>query len=163
MIPSTLRRTLAPALLAVLPAVLVAAAAPSAHAAADPRPVRPFVPAADEDPDVLAAWQDWEARDVDDYVISVRLSCFCVPSEAVRTVVRGDRTVRVTRGERVLPPGRGWSVDEVYELVSRALPESDSVDVEWSRQGVPTRVAVDPSQLVADDESYYTVSVRRLG
>lgn len=162
MTPSTLRRTLVPALLALLPAVLVGVGTPAAHAA-EPQPVRPFVPSADEDPDVLAAWQDWQARDVDDYVISVRLSCFCVPREAVRTVVRGDRTVRVTRGERVLPPGRGWSVDEVYELVSRAMPESDSVDVEWSRQGVPTRVAVDPSRLVADDERYYTVSVRRLG
>lgn len=162
MTTSTPRRALVPALLVLLPVALLGAGAPSAHAA-DPQPVRPFVPAADEDPDVAAAWQDWQARDVHDYAISVRLSCFCVPREAVRTVVRSDRTVRVERGGRRLAPARGWSVDEVYSLISRALPGSDSVRVEWSRQGVPTSVAIDPSEMVADDETYYTVSVRRLG
>ncbi len=157
------RGTLVRVLLALLPAVLVGAGTTSAYAVADPQPVRPFVPAADEDPELAEAWQDWQARGVDDYVITVRLSCFCVPREAVRTVVRDDRTVRVTRGERRLAPGHGWSVDEVYSLISRALPASDSVRVDWSRQGVPTSVAIDPDELTADEESYYTVSVRRLG
>ena len=161
---STTRRraALVPALLVLLPAALLGAGAPAAHAV-EPQPVRPFVPAADEDADVVAAWQDWQARDVHDYVISVRLSCFCVPREAVRTVVRDDRTVRVERGDRRLAPARGWSVDEVYSLISEALPASDSVRVEWSRQGVPTSVAIDPSEMIADDETFYTVSVRRLG
>lgn len=157
------RALLAPVLLVLVPALLVGAGASSARAATEPEPVRPFVPAPDEDADVASAWQDWQARDVDDYEIRVRLSCFCVPRDAVRTVVRDDRVVRVTRGERRLPSTRGWSVDEVYRLISRARPVSDSVRVDFSRQGVPTFVVVDPDERIADDEAFYTVSVRRLG
>lgn len=42
------------------------------------------------------------AKDIDDYLITVRESCFCVRTEPVETVIRDDRTVRVTRGERRL-------------------------------------------------------------
>ena len=56
--------------------------------------MQPFVPGINEDPDLSAAWQKWQAKGIDDYVITVRLSCFCVRTAPVATVIRDDRTVR---------------------------------------------------------------------
>lgn len=146
---------------ALVPIALIAGAAP-AVAASDPQPVQPFVPGINEDPELSAAWQKWQAKGVDDYVILVRLSCFCVPAKAVRTVIRGDRTVKVTQGDRRLRPRRGWSVDELFSMIRDASAASDSVTTDYSRRGVPQSIAIDPSTMVADDETYYSVSVVRL-
>ncbi len=146
-------------LAALLPLNLGATAA---HAsAADPQPVDPFVPGINEDPELSKAWQAWQSKGIDDYVITVRETCFCVGTQAVRTVIRDDRTVRVTRGDRRLRASRGWSMDELYALVRAAQTEADRVDVEWSPRGVPTSIAVDPSTMIADEETYYTVRLRR--
>ena len=149
------------ALLAVLlPLGLGVAAGPAA--AADPQPVQPFVPGINEDPDLSAAWQSWQSKGIDDYVISVRRSCFCIPTDPVRTVIRNDTTRRVTQGERRLAPRRGWSMDELFSLIRSAGAEADRVDVEWTRRGVPASIAIDPDLHAADEETYYTVSVVRL-
>ena len=88
-------------LAALLPLALGAAAGPAA--AADPQPVQPFVPGINEDPDLSAAWQKWQAKGIDDYVITVRLRpASASATEPVRTVIRDDRTVRVTQGDRRL-------------------------------------------------------------
>ena len=147
-------------LAALVPLGLVATAAPAA--AADPEPVRPFVPGINEDPDLSAAWQTWQSKGIDDYVITVRETCFCVRTAPVETVIRNDRTVRVTRGERRLKTSRGWSMDELYSLIRSARTEAERVDVEWTGRGVPSSIAVDPSTMVADEETYYTVTLSRL-
>lgn len=152
--------TMTRALLAALLLPLTIGAAPAA--AADPQPVRPFVPGADDAPDLAAAWQAWQAKGIDDYVVTVRTSCFCVPTKAVRTVVRNDRTVRVTQGERPLRASRGWSMDELFTTIRTAQAEADRVDVEWTRRGVPTSIGIDPSTMIADEETYYTVRLSRL-
>lgn len=148
-------------LAALLPLTLAAGAAP-AVAAADPQPVQPFVPGINEDPELSAAWQDWQARGIDDYVITVRLSCFCPPSPGVRTVIRDDSTRRVTQGERTLAARRGWSMDELFTMIRGARAESDSVTVDYTRRGVPASIAIDRDQKIADEETYYTVTVSRL-
>ena len=147
-------------LAALLPLGLGATAGPAA--AADPQPVQPFVPGINEDPDLSAAWQKWQSKGIDDYVITVRETCFCVRTEPVETVIRNDRTVRVTRGEQRLRASRGWSMDELYSLVRSARSEAERVDVEWTRRGVPSSIAIDPSAMVADEETYYTVTLNRL-
>jgi hypothetical protein len=148
---------------------LVAALAPialgagtAAAAASDPQPVQPFVPGINEDPELSAAWQTWESKEVDDYVISVRRSCFCVPEKAVRTVIRNDRTVRVTQGDRRLAARRGYSMDELFTMIRKASATSDAVTTDYTRRGIPQSIAIDPGAQVADDETYYTVSLTRL-
>jgi hypothetical protein len=147
----------------VLLSLALGAGAGPAYAAADPRPVDPFVPGINEDPQLTAAWQDWQSRDVDDYVLSVRLRCFCPPSAAIRTVVRDDAIVKVTQGERRLRPGKGWSMDGLFIMLREELAEADSVDVQFTPRGVPTSIAVDPERTAADEETYYAVSLSRLG
>jgi hypothetical protein len=154
--------TMKHALVATLVPIALGAGAAPALAAADPQPVQPFVPGINEDPELAAAWQKWQSKGVDDYVISVRLSCFCVPEKAVRTVIRNDRTVKVTQGDRRLRSRRGWSMDELFTMIREATAASDSVTVDHTRRGVPRSIAVDPSTMVADDETYYTVSLTRL-
>ena len=147
-------------LAALLPLGLGATAGPAA--AADPQPVQPFVPGINEDPDLSAAWQRWQSKGIDDYVISVRLSCFCVPAKPVVTVIRNDRTVKVTQGDRRLRPGRGYSMDELFSMIREASAESDAVTTDYTRRGVPRSISIDPSTMVADDETYYTVTLTRL-
>ena len=150
------------ALLATLVPLAVVAVPAPAPAAVEPRPVQPFVPGIDEDPDLADAWQRWESKDIDDYVISVRLSCFCPPADAVRTVIRDDATRRVTQGERELSTRRGWSVDELFAMIRDASVEADRVEVDWTRRGVPKSITVDPIDNATDDETYYSVSLSRL-
>ena len=147
-------------LAALLPLGLGATAGPAA--AADPQPVQPFVPGINEDPELAAAWQTWQAKGIDDYVITVRETCFCALRKPVETVIRNDRTVRVTQGDRQLKQSRGWSVDELYTLIRSAQGEAERVDVEWTRRGVPSAIAIDPSTMVADEETYYSVTLSRL-
>lgn len=154
--------TMTRALLAALLPLSLAAVATPAAAAADPQPVQPFVPGINEDPELAAAWQDWQARGIDDYVITVRLSCFCPPSAAVRTVIRDDTTRRVTQGGRTLSARRGWSMDELFAMIREESAEADSVTVEHTRRGVPTSIAIDRDQMIADEETYYTVTLSRL-
>jgi len=152
--------TMKHALLAALaPLALGAAAGPAA--AADPQPVQPFVPGINEDPDLSAAWQKWQSKGIDDYVITVRETCFCVLRKPVETVIRDDRTVRVTQGDRRLKASRGWSMDELFSLIRDARTEAERVDVEWTRRGVPSSIVIDPSTMVADEETYYTVTLSR--
>ena len=112
---------------ALLTLAFGAGAAP-AHALTDPEPVQPFVPGINEDPALSKAWQKWQAKGIDDYVVTVRLSCFCPRAPAVRTVIRDDHTVRVTKGERRLGSSRGYSMDELFGMIRDANAEADNVD-----------------------------------
>ena len=162
---TTLKRA---ALAALIPLVIGAgtgagAGAAPALAVVDPQPVQPFVPGINEAPDLSAAWQRWQSKGIDDYVITVRLSCFCVPTDGVRTVIRNDMTRRVTQGDRVLPARRGYSMDELFAMIRSASAEAHRVEVDYTRRGIPRSITVDPLANAADDESYYSVRVTRLG
>lgn len=145
----------------LIPFALGAGAGPAA--AADPQPVQPFVPGIDEQPELAGAWQDWQSRGIDDYVLTVRLSCFCVPADAVRTVIRHDSIRRVTQGDRQLRPGRGHSMDELFTMLREASVDADRVEVGYTRRGVPASITIDPDEMAADEESYYAVTLSRLG
>lgn len=148
-------------LAALVPLTLTAGSAP-ALAAADPQPVQPFVPGANEDPALSAAWQAWQATGIDDYVITVRLSCYCVPTRGVRTVIHDDSTRRVTQGDRRLSSRRGWSMDELFSMIRSASAEADRVEVDYTRRGVPSSITIDPIENAADEESYYSVTLSKL-
>jgi hypothetical protein len=146
---------------ALLGLVLAAGTAPS-YALVDPHPVAPFVPGANDEPALTAAWQRWRSKQIDDYVVSVRLSCFCVPTDPVRTLIRDDATRRVTQGERRLRAARGWSMDELFSTIRRAQAEADRVEVDFTLRGVPRSITIDPDVRAADEETYYSVSLSRL-
>lgn len=148
-------------LVALLVTSLAAAAGPS-YALGEPQPITPFVPGSDDDPALAAAWQRWQTKDIDDYVVTVRRSCFCRPQKAVRTVVRDDRTVRVTKGGKPLGPSLGWSMDELFTTIRAAQGEADSVRVDYTRRGVPSAIGIDWDKMVADEETYYSVRLSRL-
>ena len=145
-VTSTITRSSTAALLAATLTALLGAV-PGATAApglADPQPVTPFVPG------------------IDDYVLAVRLSCFCVPTDAVRTVVRNDSIRRVTQGDTQLRPGRGHSMDELFTMIREAFVDADRVEVDYTRRGVPASLTIDPDEMMADEETYYTVRLSRL-
>ncbi len=154
--------TMTRALLATLLPLTIAVSAAPAGASADPRPVQPFVPGINEAPELSAAWQRWQSKGIEDYVITVRLSCFCPPGKAVRTVIRDDSTRRVTKGDRVLSARRGWSMDELFTMIRSASAEADRVEVRYTRRGIPKSIAIDPIENAADEETYYSVSLSRL-
>ena len=77
-------------------------------------------------------------------------------------MVRDDAIVKVTQGERRLRPRKGWSMDGLFILLRKALVEAESVDVQFTPRGVPKTIAVDRERTVADEETYYTVTVSRL-
>lgn len=154
--------TMMRACLAVLVPLTITAGAAPALAAAEPYPITPFVPAIDDDPELADAWQRWQSKDIDDYVITVRRTCFCPPTEAVRTVVRDDSIRRVTKGERRLAPRRGYSMDELFTRIRNASTEADRVEVVYTRRGVPKSITIDPIETAIDEETYYSVSLSRL-
>jgi hypothetical protein len=143
-------------------ALTLGAAAAPAYTAADPLPVDPFVPGAADDPSMVKAWQRWQAKGIDDYVITVRRTCYCPPEPAVRTVVRDDEVRRVTRGEKDLGPARGHSMDEMFSRISDATTDADRVEVDYTRRGIPRAITIDPVLGAADEETYYTVTLSRL-
>lgn len=160
--PMTTLTTMKRACLAVLILLTIGAGAAPALAAADPHPITPFVPGSNEDPELSEAWQAWQSKGIDDYVITVRLSCFCLPTEAVRTVVRNDSIRRVTRGDRRLSAQRGYSMDELFTMIRSASAEADRVEVAYTRRGVPKSITIDPIENAIDEETYYSVSLSRL-
>jgi hypothetical protein len=147
---------------ALLLALALASASAPAYTAADPLPVDPFVPGADDDPTLAKAWQRWQAKDIDDYVITVRRTCYCPPEPAVRTVVRDDEIRRATRGGKQLDPARGHSMDEMFTRIRDASAHADRVEVGYTRRGIPRTITIDPVLGAADEETYYTVTVSRL-
>ncbi len=54
-------------------------------------------------------------------------------------------------------------MDELFTMIREATVEADRVDVDHTRRGVPTSITIDPDEMVADEESYYTVTLSRLG
>lgn len=145
---TTLSRALLPALALLL--------LPTAAYARDT-----FEPSPTDDPTVVAAWESWEAKGIDDYTTTVALSCFCVERPVVRTVVRDGEIRRVLQGGRRLGHGRGYSMDDLFLMIRQAHESADRVEVTYTPRGVPKSITIDPEKLATDEETYYTVSLVR--
>ena len=143
------------ALLAVGPAPALAAPDP----AAVPIPVKPFVPRAGDDAQLVRAWERWRSQDVDEYSTRVRLVCYCPPRPALRTQVHADRTQLVTTVAD--PPEvrrvKGYGADRLFRLLRRAYAEADAVHVAWTDTGLPRRISVDRVAGAVDDEVTYRI------
>lgn len=149
----TIMKTVLRVLLLVL--VLTGVPVAAAHAAG------PFVPAPSDPPEMVAAWQAWDAKGIDDYTITVELSCFCPSLTAIRTVVRNGEVRTVTQGKRRLTDRRGYTMDRMYAKIRKAYESADRVEVTYTPRGVPKSFTIDPILLATDEESYYTVTVTR--
>ncbi|PUA81597.1 DUF6174 domain-containing protein [Nocardioides currus] len=126
-----------------------------AHAAGD------FEPTSKDDPALVAAWQAWEKKGIDDYTTTVRLSCFCPQAPGVRTVVRDGETRTVTQGTRTLGDGKGWSMDQLFAMLREGYETADRVEVTYTPRGIPKSITIDPEKSATDEERYYTVSLSR--
>lgn len=120
-----------------------------------------FEPTPTDEPTVLAAWQAWDKKGIDDYTTTVTLSCFCPETPAVRTVVRDGEIRRVLQGGRRLGHGRGYSMDDLFLMLREAHRDADRVEVTYTARGVPKSIAIDPEKMATDEETYYTVSLVR--
>ncbi|UUZ57751.1 DUF6174 domain-containing protein [Nocardioides sp. B-3] len=109
----------------------------------------------------MRAWQAWEAGGIDDYTTTVRLTCFCPRIPAVRTVVRDGEIRKVTRGDRRLAKRKGHSMDRLFAMIREAHETADHVEVTYTHRGVPKSIGIDESEMIADEERYYTVSLVR--
>ena len=140
---------------ALLPALALLFVPTSAYAADT------FEPEATDDPALVAAWQAWDGKDIDDYTTTVRLTCFCPEIPAVRTVVRDGEVRKVTRGDRRLRLRRGHSMDQLFLMIRDAHETADRVEVTYTPRGVPKSITIDPEKLAIDEERYYSVSLMR--
>ncbi|WP_156411576.1 DUF6174 domain-containing protein [Nocardioides sp. Soil805] len=135
----------------------------TARAASDaepvPIPVEPFVPRTGDDAQLVRAWERWQSRGIEEYVTRVSLSCFCAPRPALRTEVHADDTQLVTTIEEDPQVRRvkGYGADRLFRMLRRAYAEAESVEVEWTRRGLPREVAVDHVGGAVDDEVTYRI------
>lgn len=140
---------------ALLPALALLLIPAPAHATDD------FVPTTSDDPALVEAWTAWDAKGIDDYTTTVKLSCFCPRSAAVRTAVRDGVVRKVTQDGRRLALRQGHSMDQLFAMIRAASETADRVEVTYTARGVPKSIAVDPKEMVADEEAYYFVSLSR--
>ena len=127
----------------------------SAYAAGD------FEPDATDDPALVEAWQAWDAKGIDDYTTTVKLTCFCVPIPAVKTVVRDGEIRKVTQGGRRLAHRKGHSMDRLFAMIRDAHATADRVEVTYTPRGVPKSITIDPEEMAIDEERYYAVSLTK--
>jgi len=109
-----------------------------------------------------AARTRWSSAGIRDYFYTLRQTCFCGPTltNPVVVLVQGGRVARVTdqaSGEP-LPAdaleGRALTVDDLFARLQQAVDEG-AQEVRAEYDGVlayPTRLYVDTSQLIADEE-----------
>ena len=98
----------------------------------------------------------WDRANIDDYTLRVGISCFCDPSTYVVTVRDGQVTdVAFSKGDegrlRTVPE----TVDDFYGVIDGA-GDADSLKVTFNDVGVPTTIAIDPTEF-SDDEVTYTI------
>jgi hypothetical protein len=134
----------------------------TARAATDaqpvPIPVKPFVPRVGDDAQLVRAWERWRSRGIEEYVTRVSLSCFCAPRPALRTEVHDDtQLVTTIEDDPQVRRVKGYGADRLFRVLRRAYAEADSVEVEWTRQGLPREVTVDHVGGAVDDEVTYRI------
>jgi hypothetical protein len=124
--------------------------------------VAPFVPKDSDDARLVAAWERWVDARTPHYLTRVQRACECPRQPLVRTEVRRGRLVSVTD----VGTGRtlGWKqarpMDGLYRLLRRGYQDADAVRVRYSKRGVPLRITIDWSELVADEETILSVHAR---
>jgi hypothetical protein len=96
------------------------------------------------------ARERWSARGLDDYDFRVRRSCFCSPEypRARRVRVRDGRPVAPHRSVRDYA-----TVPRLFRVVQEAIDEKAAIlEVDYRPSGLPRRIYVDYSFMIADEE-----------
>jgi len=105
----------------------------------------------------LAAHQaTWQAKNVDDYTLTVQRQCFCPFTEpVVVTVMDGVVTGATVDGQPAKPQdvqGIPKTVPELFAVVT-ANADAAKMTVEWNEAfGFPTSIQVDSIENAVDDE-----------
>ena len=109
------------------------------------------------------AWTRWKTLHEPDYDLSVQLWCYCPPKSPVLTRVRDGDVVYVVRGNRAGHEisRNGWTMERLFLLMRSAYGAASSVQVRYTKDGVPLRISIDPRKNLADDETYYRVALDR--
>ncbi len=108
-----------------------------------------------------AARARWRKHGFRSYREEIDRSCFCPPDPPRVVRVGGGRLLRpVTADVREVA-----TVPRQFRVVQQAIDERVSgLAVRYGRRGNPVSVGVDPSEFIADEESYYTMRrLQRLG
>lgn len=121
-------------------------------------PPEPMTPEARSLRDAYTQWEKVRPAG-DSYQLIQRRLCFCMGSQPMRvTVTRGRITAVVDpeTGEALPADAFAWyrTVDQLFNEVRQAMATPPA---EWSvryhpTMGYPTRLSLDPVQLIADDE-----------
>ena len=103
----------------------------------------------------------FRAANVRSYRVRIARGCFC-PEE-----IRKPRTITVRRGVPVKPPAHLKDVATVPRMFQRIQGAIDDgvagLTVTYGKRGVPRKITIDVSRLIADEESYYSIDrFRRL-
>ena len=100
-----------------------------------------------------AARARWKAAGVKDYRFRAQVSCFCRPAK--------PRTITVRHGLPVHPPqdlADVASVPRMFRTIQSAITgKVAAITVTYGPRGVPSRIAIDVSRQIADEERYFTI------
>lgn len=116
------------------------------------------------DTEIALREQAWAERQVLDYTIVYRESCFC-PGGEVTVVVRDGKIDSASRetdpGAGSLPVGTPLTVSGLFDLIKRAQSEADNLEVRFDADlDYPDRISIDWESNAVDDE--YGLTVLRL-
>lgn len=102
-----------------------------------------------------AAREQWLKQGIDDYRMTVRRACFCLPPSRVKVTVRDGKPVSLS--------ARPWSgprtVPGMFRIVGQAIKRKVAkLDVRYNaRLGLPARTSIDYIAMAVDDEIGYQI------
>lgn len=158
---------LRPALLVAALAVFAACSAPDSTLPSDEGPPLPEQPGptgepAARSPELDAARERWAAAGYDAYQMTLHRSCFC-PEDyrgPFEVTVQDGAVVEATFNGAPMDTERVLTVDDLFALIEDAYSrDAEMVSVDYDPEtGVPTRIQIDYSSQMVDEEVGYTVS-----
>lgn len=103
---------------------------------------------------VEAARSTWEQGHINDYYMTYRVTCFCPVIEEVTVEVADGDLVNVTINGEAADRENAFTVDRLYEMLGEWVAQDvDQLDFSHNpSNGVPSRIYVDVSELIADEE-----------
>ncbi len=119
-----------------------------------------------------AAISLWNSKDINNYTATQQLSCFCTPNSThpISFEVKNDLVVsgsvkdvnetdKIPANELLSTPK---TVEQMFALIQDAIDrKADSMTIEYDATlGVPMKINIDYSTMMADEEMYYTYSVQ---
>lgn len=116
----------------------------------------------------------WNSKNINHYMVKQQHSCFCTPNSThpiqfeVKNgaVVTGslediNETDKLPASQLTVDP---MTAEKAFAFIQDAIDrKADSIVVEYdAKLGNPTKINVDYSTMMADEEAYYTYSVTEL-